>query len=468
MTSTILNNLAPASLPVVVAATLLAAALAFLAILWIRLGQKSDVVADTTDLAAEQIGLLQAERGRLDAAMSNGTLTAAEHERACLELDRRLLALSRQMDSPSPAPSARPVYWTLGLVVPATALAIYLVLGSPQSPDRPHAARTDEIAAAKSTAEASQNAGAEAFRAALGATEENPRDIETWLDLAEAAAAVGDMETEIRALRTALDLTNKDPAIMSMLAEALSRAADGQVTVPARDLVNTVLAVNPEEPRALFLAGLAHFQDGDYANAISRWQRLLAISKPDAPWVGLVRENIARAAEAGNIALDSRQPGPDAAALADAANMTADERAEMINSMVSRLERKLDENPNDVEGWLRLARAYDVMEQPARALFALSQAAAVAPDNLDLQFGVLEHILQSGTTAQELARAETALGNAAAVAPDHPQTLFFKGHVARTRGDTAAARSAWQALLAKMPADSEMAKALSAEIDKLD
>jgi cytochrome c-type biogenesis protein CcmH len=284
---------------------------------------------------------------------------------------------------------------------------------------------------------------------------------------------VNDNETEIRALRTAIDITKGDIAITSMLAEALSRAADGQVTIPARALIKTVLDADPAEPRALFLSGLAAFQDGDYAIAIGQWQALLAVSNPDAPWVTLVRENMQRAAEAGNISLPPEQAiaaapaGPDAEAMADAANMTEAERDEMIASMVKRLEDRLVETPDDTDGWVRLARAYDVLGQNKKALEALANAARSAPDDLDVQLSFLELILASGTTSADITRATAALAAAKKIAPNNPQTLFFEGHLARLAGDDATARIAWTSLLGLMAPDSGPAKALEAEINKL-
>ena len=76
---------------------------------------------------------------------------------------------------------------------------------------------------------------------------------------------VDDSKTEIRALKIADEMTGGDDTVKSMLAEALSRAAGGQITVPARELIAGVLARSPTEPRALYLAGLAAYQDGDYA-----------------------------------------------------------------------------------------------------------------------------------------------------------------------------------------------------------
>ena len=113
------------------------------------------------------------------------------------------------------------------------------------------------------------------------------------------------------------------------------------------------------EPRALYLAGLAAYQDEDYANAVSIWQNLQSVSAVDAPWMTLLDQNIADAAAAGGIDIPKRQlrPGPDQADIAAANEMTEEERRVMIEGMVSRLAEKLAENPmmwRVAPSWARL------------------------------------------------------------------------------------------------------------------
>ena len=475
MTAQIFNNLSMASLPVIGGAIIIGLVLTGL-LLWI-IGRGRPHLASGEQTAAlyRKIDLLQAERQRCDQDQANGSINADEYASECRDIDRRLLALSIEMDRLAQARTSiltpRTVF--ISLLVPALSLLIYLGIGNPQRPDQPFAKRSAEIAAAKAGVNENQNAAAMALREATIATEKTPQNVEAWLVLAQAAANVNDSETEIRALRTAIDITKGDIAITSMLAEALSRAADGQVTIPARALIKTVLETDPAEPRALFLAGLAAFQDGDYAIAIGQWQSLLAVSNPDAPWVPLVRENMQRAAEAGNIALAPDQApaaprqGPDAEDLANAANMTEAERNDMIASMVKRLEDRLADAPDDTDGWVRLARAYDVLGQSDAAREALANAAKSAPDDLDIQLSLLEMILATGNTSANLERANAALAAAQKIAPNNPQTLFFEGHLARLAGNNDAARTAWQALLKLMEPDTGAAKALAAEIDKL-
>ena len=418
----------------------------------------------------DQIDQLMLARATLDEDHQTGQLSDSDFAATCLDIDRRLLGLSQQVAQAS-ASSLKDQTLTrlavgLAIILPLGAALIYAALGRPDLRDNPLVDRAAEIASRSETITATKKNLAQNLARAQAATVATPDDIESWLKLAEAAASVNDSATEIRALRMARQLTNDDPSVLSLLAEALSRAADGQVTVPARDLIDTVLATDPDEPRALFLSGLAAFQDGDYQAAVTRWQRLLSISTADAPWLPIVRANIAQAAEAGGIALPPAN-GPDADSIAAAADMTAKDRQAMILSMVESLRDRLDETPDDTEGWLRLARAYDVLGDRAAAFTALARATESAPDDAPLAYQFLERTIGIELSPAQLSMAQTVIARLAENDTNGPQYLFFKGHIAKLSGDTDTARSVWTDLLGTMPAESEMAAALAAEIAKL-
>ena len=417
-----------------------------------------------------QIDQLMLARATLDEDHQTGQLSDSDFAATCLDIDRRLLGLSQQLAQAS-ASSPKDQTLTrlavgLAIILPLGAALIYTTLGRPDLRDDPLVDRAAEIASRSETITATKKNLAQNLARAQAATVTTPDDIESWLKLAEAAASVNDSATEIRALRMARQLTNDDPSVLSLLAEALSRAADGQVTVPARDLIDTVLATDPDEPRALFISGLAAFQDGDYQAAVTRWQRLLSISTADAPWLPIVRANIAQAAEAGGIALPPAN-GPDADSIAAAADMTANDRQAMILSMVESLRDRLDETPDDTEGWLRLARAYDVLGDRAAAFTALARAADSAPDDASLAYQFLERTIGIELSATQLSMAQTVIARLAENDTSGPQYLFFRGHIAKLSGDPDTARSVWTDLLGTMPAESEMAAALAAEIAKL-
>ena len=78
-------------------------------------------------------------------------------------------------------------------------------------------------------------------------------------------------------------------------------------------------------------------------------------------------------------------PGPTAQDMEAAAGMDPQARSEMIQGMVARLAERLKTEGNDVEGWLRLVRAYMVLGDPDRAVAAAGEARralAGEPDKL--------------------------------------------------------------------------------------
>ena len=94
--------------------------------------------------------------------------------------------------------------------------------------------------------------------------------------------------------------------------------------------------------------------------------------------------------------------------------------------MVQRLHDRLIEEPNDTDGWIRLARAYNVLGQAENALDALTNGAKFTPENLDLKLALLEQILNMGTTKAEIERAKLVLAKGEKIAPKTHKFCFSK------------------------------------------
>ena len=368
----------------------------------------------------------------------------------------------------SPAASLdRRVALALASLVMAASLGLYLVLGRADLPARPLADRGAEIAAAATQAQQAAGDRGAALQQARAAAAESPDDVGAWLRLAMAAAASTDSATEIMALEQAERLTDGDPAIRAMRAEAMARAADGQVTIPARELIAGILATNPAEPRALYLSGLAAYQDEDYAAAVGIWRRLQTLSSPDAPWMTLLAENIADAARSAGIDPASVDPGPDADAVADAATMTEEERAAMIAGMVEGLAARLADEPGDVAGWQRLIRAYRVLEQPEDLQGALIGLADAIPGDIDAQLSALEHMVVAQLEPGFVEASRRLLERVETLDPERPEGIYIRGHFARQAGDTDRARALWEDLYARLPANAPISPQLRKAIDDL-
>src|SRR3546814_13978534 len=104
-------------------------------------------------------------------------------------------------------------------------------------------------------------------------------------------------------------------------------------------------------------------QDGRLEEAIGVWQSLAEDSPPGSPWPELLQEQIARAA--GELGIEPptiarpEEPGPRGPTAGDveaAQDMTPEEREAFIRSMVDQPAARLEPEPADPDGWLRLAR----------------------------------------------------------------------------------------------------------------
>merc|ERR1711916_190286 len=67
-------------------------------------------------------------------------------------------------------------------------------------------------------------------------------------------------------------------------------------------------------------------------------------------------------------------PGPTREDVEAAGEMSADEQNEFIRSMVARLADRLAEEPDDLDGWMRLGNAYKVLNEVDQAIDAYEKA----------------------------------------------------------------------------------------------
>ena len=156
-------------------------------------------------------------------------------------------------------------------------------------------------------------------------------------------------------------------------------AANGVVTDEAKHVFETAVTRDPHEAKARYFLGLADEQDGNRTAAAARWRAMLEEAPAGAPWVGFVRAALGRV---------TGEPVPQAAGPSDAdiaatANMSDEQRVEMIRGMVGRLSDRLHAQGGDVEGWLRLVRAYAVLGDRDKAKDAAADARHALADHPD-------------------------------------------------------------------------------------
>jgi cytochrome c-type biogenesis protein CcmH len=336
---------------------------AIFAVLW-PLGRSSSARAGGSEAVVYRDQLAEIDRD-----VSAGLIGASEAEAARVEIGRRLLAAAEsQRDLPARSNlglrRASAVVALVGL--PIAAVMFYLALGSPRLGDFPLASRTG-------TADVNQPldnmvAQVEAH------LEKNPSDGRGWTVLAPVLARLGRYDDAVRAYRNAITHAGDSAERRSDLGEALAGGAGGVVTADAKAEFERAVAQNASDPKANYFLGLAAEQDGRKADAAAIWRGMLAKAPADAPWRPLIEAALERVGDPTTPALSSD-------AMAAAKDMNEADRGAMIRGMVDRLATRLKQNGDDVEGWLRLMRAYMVMGERDKAASALTEARqAVAND----------------------------------------------------------------------------------------
>ena len=411
---------------------------------------------------------------------------------ARIEIERRLLATGAS-SSPLRRQAANTRYHlvlALTLLVAAGAPIIYLELGQPGLPDEPltriPAAPMAIDAAAPPPSPEMQPLADTAKQLAAG-LDANPSNAAGWAQLGDLYLSLQRFEEAATALEQAIQQGADPKLTQSRYGEALTQLADGQVTPDAAVALRKGLAADPTDPRARFYLALAEAEAGRIDEAVAAWNRLLADAPADASWRTLVEQTIAAAerAKAGMTASssgDNAPPapagsgeattpapgGPSAEDMAAMANLTPEQRDAKIRSMVEGLAQRLQNDPNDLEGWLKLSRSYGVLGKNDKAVDALSHAASLAPERTDIQLDYAGALLQATPETVPLPPAfDETLARVRAKEPGNLALLYFEGLGAVRAGKPAEARERWSKLLAALPADAPMRANLQQQIDAL-
>jgi len=127
--------------------------------------------------------------------------------------------------------------------------------------------------------------------------------------------------------------------------------------------------------------------------------------------------------------------------------------ADTPQTMVARLARKLEKNPEDLNGWLMLGRSYTVLQEYPLALRAFQRAERLSGGkSADALVGEAEALAFSDETELD-GRAGRLIEQALALDPDNNKGLFFGAAAAMRRGELPLSRDRFARLLAQDPPD---------------
>jgi cytochrome c-type biogenesis protein CcmH len=401
-----------------------------------------------------------------------GLISAEQARAAQIEIERRILALDEGRKFQPARPPSHALTLAMAVILPLAGFGLYLLLGSPHLPSQ---------SAMERLAEERQRTSPE-IQALEAKVEQSPSDAQSWIDLGGAYIAVERAKDAADSFAKAMALGRKEPDLLRHYAHATILAEGGRVGPDAQRALQRTLAADPTDPTARFFLALAKAQNQDVEGALTDWLALERQLPTDTPLRALVAENIDKAAQQlgkDPTKLPGRTEGagapsaggPSAEDMAAAEQMSPEQRQAFIESMVDRLAAKMKDNPDDLEGWIKLANAYGVLDKRDEARAAWAEAAKRAPSRIDVQIdyaGALYAAERRDDPAKALpAEFPEAVKRIRTLDPENPLGLYYAGVVARAEGRPDEAKELWQKVLALMPEDAPERAQLQHEIDSL-
>jgi len=341
----------------------------------------------------------------VDRDQARGMLSAEDAERARTEISRRILAADKaiQEASDTAARSSVAVRYGASAVMAAAliggSLILYRDLGAPGYGDLPLQLRIEMAEVARSERPSQQEAEATLpapvpspdldpdyvrlvtqLRVAVAG---RPGDLEGAQLLARHEMALGNARAAHEAQAQVLAIKGAEATAedFASYGDMLVIAAGGYVSPQAETALAQALERDPLNGVARYYSGLMAAQIGRPDIAFRSWAALLQESRPDAPWVPLVREQIEEMAFRAGV--DYALPplpeprGPSDEDVKAASEMTEEERMEMIRGMVGNLSERLGSEGGPVEDWARLISSLVVLGDADGALLVYADAKRV-------------------------------------------------------------------------------------------
>ena len=303
-------------------------------------------------------------------------------------------------------------------------------------------------------------------------SKENPNNINILLDLAATASRINKIDIEISTLTKILSIKSS-PKLKSLLAQAIVRKADGQVTSKAQILINQALSENSTDPGANFLNGLLQSQIGNEKKAFEIWTKLYRNTSTNDAWEKDLVINIRSAAKNlgisdkvlnNNLKKKLKTNSPIANEIL---NLNEKDQKIRINQMVEQLASRLTKNKNDLDGWIKLYKSYKVLDYQDKAIKALRTATKISPENLNLKQILLKELLPPEKEPIFSAEIEQLVNEILANEPKNINALFFRGLRALKEGKNKIAIENWTLLLDQIPPGSQIALELLKKINNL-
>jgi cytochrome c-type biogenesis protein CcmH len=249
------------------------------------------------------IAVYRDQLAELKTDLQNGIVSEEQYAQDRDEIERRLLDDTKSATDGKPekktakkqataAAGARNTAYALGIGIPFVAIVFYLNVGTPKSITGAVVTKapTSSAPAPRSQEQIEANVAALAKR-----LESNPSDAQGWTMLARSYSSMERFSESAGAYAKATELTPNNADLWAEYAFATAMASGRSLEGRPMELIQRALKADPNNAKALQLAGSAAFQAKDYKKAVGYWERVLKQVPPGSEVAQTIQSRIEEA-----------------------------------------------------------------------------------------------------------------------------------------------------------------------------
>jgi cytochrome c-type biogenesis protein CcmH len=284
------------------ASLMLIAALAFVLVPLLR-SRNTDrqLLRKTLTDNASNVAIFRAQKAEIEEDFAGALITVDERDHALQELSMRVASeVKGDAASIDVAPATSNVisrgvwvFATLAVIgIPLSAVLLYATLGSPQLISK-GVAPVDASAGKGANPVATNGAAAESPEVSdkqilamvdslAEKMQQNPSDPKGWILLARSQNALGRYADAGKAYERAVALLPNDAQVLADYADVTAMIQDGRFDGKPLTLIKQALQIDPNNMKALALAGTAEMRLGNKTQSLKHWQKLKTLVAKDS------------------------------------------------------------------------------------------------------------------------------------------------------------------------------------------
>jgi len=278
----------------VICSLMIVIALAFVLPPLLQADTNKNANATEVDRKAANIAIYRDQIEELKVDLVNGLVSQQQFDQDREDIERRLLedTDTEHLIAKTALVKNRNTAYVLGLAIPLVAVIFYVKVGSPPGTRTATAMPTSAQAPSMRSGERTPEQIAANVEKLAEKLKSNPSDLAGWTMLARSYTSMERFGEATGAYAKATELNPNDADLWAEYAFATAMAGNRKIDAQAMQFIKRALEVDPNNAKALQLAGTAAFDSKDYKKAIEIWQRVLSKAPPGSEVAQAIQERI--------------------------------------------------------------------------------------------------------------------------------------------------------------------------------